>query len=144
MPSFPSKKRILILDKNTSLSNLVDEITLAGNFDIYTAEDSSGLFEHARAIKPHLILLDCILMDSDCQTICQHLKDDSVLKNVPLIVIAADGSKKQVSASFKCDASFVKPQDMNAVTAQIFFRDIKNYFTYLMMKMGNPYALASA
>ena|ERR1700753_3676423 len=144
MYSFTSKKRILILDKDTRLTNFVNEITLDDNYDIYTSENSADLSRKARAIKPHLILLDYAVVDTDCQTICQSLKEDDQLKKVPLVVITATGSKKQLSDNCKCDALFVKPQDANAVTSQIFFGDIKNYFTYLMMKMGNPYAFASA
>jgi two-component system cell cycle response regulator DivK len=144
MYSFTSKKRILILDKDTRLTNFVNEISLDGKYDIYTSETSEGLSGMAREVKPHLILLDYAVVDADCQMICQSLKEDEQLKKVPLVVITATGSKKQLSDICKCDALFVKPQDTNAVSAQIFFGDIKNYFTYLMMKMGNPYAFASA
>ena len=139
-----TKKRILILDKDTRLTNFVNEITLDDNYDIYTSETSAGLSSKAKEVKPHLILLDYAIVDDDCQMICQTLKDDSQLKNVPLVVITATGSKKQLSDTCKCDALFVKPQDADAVTSQIFFGDIKNYFTYLMMKVASPYTFASA
>jgi DNA-binding response OmpR family regulator len=139
-----TKKRILILDKDTRLTNFVNEISLDDNYDIYTSETSASLSSIAKELRPHLILLDYSVVDADCQMICQNLKEDEQLKNVPLVVITATGSKKQLSATCKCDALFVKPQDANSVTSQIFFGDIKNYFTYLMMKMGNPYAFASA
>jgi len=144
MRSSESKKRILVLDKNTRLSKVVNEITPDSNFDIYTFYDSHGLFEQAKTVRPDLILLDCILPDRDCEMICQDLKEDDLLKNIPIVVITTSNSKKQMSNSFKCDALFVKPNDMSATASQIFFRDIKNYFAYLIMKMGNPYAYASA
>jgi CheY-like chemotaxis protein len=144
MYTFTSKKRILILDKDTRLTNFVNEITLDDNYEIHMSETSTGLSRKARELKPDLILLDYAVVDVDCQMICQSLKEDSDLKDVPLVVITAAGSKKQLSDTCKCDALFVEPQDANAAASQIFFGDIKNYFTYLMIKMGGPYAFASA
>jgi DNA-binding response OmpR family regulator len=119
MELLSSRKRILVLDKNSRMSSVVDEIMFYGDFDVCTIYDPLDVANRAKTLKPNLILLDYLLLDDDCVLICQDLKDDEGLKDVPVIVITAYRSKKVLSNAYKCEALFVKPLDMNVLASRI-------------------------
>ena len=119
MELLSSRKRILVLDKNSRMSSIIDEIMLYGDFDICTVYDPSVVSDKAKMIKPDLIMLDYLLLDDDCVMVCQDLKEDEDLKDVPVIVVTAYRTKKVLSNAYKCDALFVKPLDMNVLASRI-------------------------
>ena len=119
MDLLSSRKRILVLDKNSRIASVVDEIMFYGDFDVCTIYDPLDVANRAKALKPDLILLDYLLLDDDCVLVCQDLKDDEGLKDVPVIVITAYRSKKAMANAYKCEALFVKPLDMTILASTI-------------------------
>jgi DNA-binding response OmpR family regulator len=113
------RKKILVLDKNSRMSPVIDEIMYYGDFEIYTTFDPDDVLTRAVGIIPDLIVLDYLLLDEDCISICRDLKQESALNDVPVIVITGYQSKKAFSKAYECDALFVKPLDMNILASRI-------------------------
>jgi two-component system cell cycle response regulator DivK len=133
MVSSGLKKRLLLLDKNGRMVSFADEITFYGDFDVCTINTPEEVFNQAKIIKPDLILL----LGDDGLEVCNYLKEDDNLKDIPVIVVTSDRFKKEVSHTYKCDALFVKPIGMNILATRIFFNSIVNYIIYLMKKINN-------
>lgn len=119
METAGSKKKILVLDKNSRMLSVIDEIMYYGDFDVHLTYDPNSIYDKARVINPDLIILDYLLVDTDCALVCQDFKDDKLLCNVPIIIVTAFKSKKIQAESYKCDALFVKPLDMEVLASRI-------------------------
>jgi len=113
------RKKILVLDKNSRISPVIDTIMYYGDFEIFTTFDADDVPDMAVNIVPDLILLDYLLLNDDCTAICRDLKEKEVLKNVPLIVITGNHSRKAFSKAYECDALFLKPLDMDILASRI-------------------------
>lgn len=106
------KKHILILDKNTQIQDVVDEFLTNGNWDVSVTFNADAVFEIAKEIKPDLIVLDYLLVNNECEQICQEFKNDKYLSSVPVLVITSFRTKRVKETAYTCDALFIKPQDI--------------------------------
>lgn len=114
-----AKKNILVLDKGSRVLTVVDEILFYGDYDLHIIYDPNSVYDKAKSMNPDLIILDYLLLDKDCEEVIKDLKDDDELKDVPVIVVTAYRSKKAIADSYKCDALFVKPMDMDVLASRI-------------------------
>ena len=119
MELISQKKRILVLDKNSRMLPVVDEIMMYGDFDVQTIYDPNVVYDKAKDFHPDVIILDYLLLDKDCALICRDFKDDVNFKNVPLIVVASYRTQQVTIDSYNCDALFVKPLDMMALASRM-------------------------
>lgn len=113
------QKRILVLDKDNRIRSVVDEMLLYGDWDISVIYDPYAVYDKAKTYAPDLIILDYLLLDNDCATICQDFKDDAELESVPIIVVTAYKTRKASADFFKCDALFIKPLDMTVLASRM-------------------------
>jgi len=90
-----------------------------GNFEIHITYDPNTVYDKAKDLKPDLVILDYLLLNNECQEICQDFKEDIDLKGVPIIVVTAYKSKKIRAEAYKCEALFVKPLDISLFASQI-------------------------
>ena len=119
MKLLSTRKRILVLDKNSRMTSIVDEILHYGDFEIHTIYDPNAVYDKAKSLNPDLIILDYLLLDDECVYICQDLNDDETLNQVPVIVVTAYRTQKVRSDAYKCDALFLKPLDMDVLASRI-------------------------
>jgi len=119
MKTAGNKKTILVLDKNSRMLSVIDDIMYYGDFDVHLTYDPNAIYDKAKVINPDLIILDYLLLDTDCELVCQDFKDDEKLCNVPIIIVTAFKTKKAQADSYKCDALFVKPLDMEVLASRI-------------------------
>jgi len=81
------RKKILIVEDNTELLELV-RLTLRGA-GFATLEATNGLeaLKKARAGSPDLILLDLVLPELDGFAVCEHLRQDAAMAATPIIML---------------------------------------------------------
>ena len=117
---FPAaRKNILVLDKGSRVLSAVDQILFYGDYNLHIIYDPNAVYDKAKSMSPDLIILDYLLLDKDCEEVIKDLKDDEQLKDVPVIVVTAYRSKRAIADSYKCDALFVKPMDMDVLASRI-------------------------
>jgi DNA-binding response OmpR family regulator len=113
------QKRILVLDKDNRILSVVDEIMNYGDWEVRTIYDPNSVYDMAQSYQPDLIILDYLLLDNDCEIICQDFRSDMSLSAVPIIIVTAYKTKKVNADSFKCDALFIKPLDMQVLASRM-------------------------
>jgi DNA-binding response OmpR family regulator len=119
MKTAGNKKTILVLDKNSRMLPVIDDIMYYGDFNVHLTYDPNAIYDKAKMINPDLIILDYLLLDADCELVCRDFRDDEQLRNVPIIIVTAFKTKKSKADSYKCDALFVKPLDMEVLASRI-------------------------
>jgi CheY-like chemotaxis protein len=81
--------RILVIDDDTVFVATVKAILEKSEYDVSTAYDGDEGLKKARTEKPDLILLDIIMPTKDGFQVCETIKSDPKLENVPVIVLTS-------------------------------------------------------
>lgn len=104
-------KRVLIIDDDPEIGNLIKEILEFDNYNVITALTSEkGLF-NARYNTPNVILLDLFLPDMSGFEVFKVLKQDDRTKEIPVIIITGHTDAQTISMARKLGITgvFYKP-----------------------------------
>jgi len=82
------KQKILIVDDTPTNIQILDEV-LKDEYEIYFAVNGKDALQNAATVIPDLILLDIMMPEMDGYEVCRNLKDNSQLKDIPVIFITA-------------------------------------------------------
>jgi len=81
------KKKILIVEDEESLRNVLEDMFEAQHFLALTAEDGAGGLYKAKQSHPDIILTDIIMPKMDGVEFIKRLKQDEWGSKVPIIVL---------------------------------------------------------
>ncbi|TAK93345.1 MAG: response regulator [Aquabacterium sp.] len=104
--------RILIVDDQADIRKLVRMTLEFGDFDIHEAPDGETGLRMARALKPHVMLLDVMMPgELDGYQVCHQIKQDPELKQIQVLMLTARGQSGDLAegAVAGADAYIVKP-----------------------------------
>ncbi len=106
-------KKILIVDDQPAVRELVSVTLEIGPYQILTAENGDQALEIARAELPELLLLDIQMPGGtlDGLEVCKLLKEDDRTKSIYIVMLTAKGQDwdKQAGRDAGADDYFVKP-----------------------------------
>ena len=88
------KKRILIVDDEDDIRNMLKFRMEATGYDVSEAADGQEGLDRARSSKPDLIILDLMLPKIDGFKVCRMLKFDEKHKDIPIIMFTARAQEK--------------------------------------------------
>jgi len=107
----PSKKKVLIVDDEPSVRQLVRRI-LGNDFAVLEAQDGAEALEMAHNEKLDIILMDMMMPKMDGLTACYVIKRDQATKEIPVVMITAVGydlNKKLSQDIMGADGYVTKP-----------------------------------
>src|ERR1700743_3180407 len=105
-------RKVLILDDNADILNIVTEVLTYENFDVRGIKSGAELLPLAEAFKPDLILLDLRLADAHGGQLCRKLKDHPSFSDTPVIIFTAYLKPVAELEAYGCDAVIAKPFDL--------------------------------
>jgi two-component system, OmpR family, response regulator len=95
-----SKKRILVVDDETSITRLLKlNLELIGNYEVREENSGAHALEAAREFKPDLVLLDVMMPDMDGGDVAAALKKDRDLRKTPVVFLTAAVKLEELSAT---------------------------------------------
>jgi adenylate cyclase len=111
---------ILIVDDNPTNLDILQARLTPHNYEILTATDGEEALAIAREKQPDLILLDIMMPKMDGIEVCKHLRADSSLPFMPIIMVTAKADSKDVIAGLEAGADeyLTKPVDHAALVAR--------------------------
>lgn len=114
-------KRILVVDDETQLVEMLKLRLEANNYQVLCAYDGQEALDKARREKPDLIILDLMLPKIDGYKVCRMLKFDEKYKNIPIVLFTARAQEEDVKlgAEVGAEAYITKPFDPPALLAKI-------------------------
>ena len=114
-------KKILLIEDEEMMSNLIKRRLEANGYEVATAFDGQTGLELARQSKPDLILLDIMLPKLDGYKVCRFLKFDDKYKVIPIIMLTALGQDTDIALGrdMGADAYLVKPFDSQTLLGKI-------------------------
>lgn len=115
------KSRILVVDDEPDLVELVRHHLAREHYDVVTAADGeTGLAEARRRI-PDLVVLDLMLPGIDGLEVCRRLRSDPRTTHIPIVMLTAKGEESDavIGLSQGADDYVRKPFGMKELVARI-------------------------
>lgn len=110
-------KKILVVDDEADIRNLLKEYLELEGYLVYTAESGSKAMENIK-YNPDLILLDVNMQDMDGYEVCEKIRD---YVNCPILFLTARTEEKDRVNGLKSggDDYIVKPFSMEELLARV-------------------------
>lgn len=99
-----AKKRILLVDDEAQLVELVKMRLEANGYQVLTAYDGKEALDVAKKEMPDLIILDLMLPKIDGYKVCRMLKFDEKYKKIPIIMFTARALEADKKAGMEVGA----------------------------------------
>ena len=87
------KSRILVVDDEPDAIELIEFNLKAAGYDVTSAADGDEALKKARAVLPHLIILDLMLPGVDGLAVCKQLRRDERTAPIPIIMLTAKAAE---------------------------------------------------
>jgi len=87
------KSRILVVDDEPDAIELIAFNLKAAGYDVTSAADGDEALKKARAVLPHLIILDLMLPGVDGLAVCKQLRRDERTAPIPIIMLTAKAAE---------------------------------------------------
>lgn len=105
-------KKILIVDDQLEVRELVNVTLRSGDFQVFHAENGEGAIQVARSEKPDLIIMDIMMPGAvDGLEATRMLKNDPETKDIAIIMLTAKGQDTDLKKGLEAGAEdyFIKP-----------------------------------
>ncbi|MBI4391809.1 MAG: response regulator [candidate division NC10 bacterium] len=79
--------RILVADDSVTIQKVVELTFSKENFQIVPARSGEEAIRKAREVRPDLMLIDLVMPDKSGYEVCETLRKDPALKDVPIILL---------------------------------------------------------
>jgi two-component system response regulator ResD len=112
------KQRILIVDDDENIAELISLYLIKECYDTMTVHDGEEALKVFQEFKPHLILLDLMLPGIDGYQVCREIRTKS---QVPIIMLSAKGEvfDKVLGLELGADDYMIKPFDSKELVARV-------------------------
>lgn len=112
------KQRILIVDDDENIAELISLYLIKECFATEIAYSGRQALELTKSFNPNLILLDIMLPDIDGYEVCQEIRKT---RNTPIIMLSAKGEvfDKVLGLKLGADDYIIKPFDSNELVARV-------------------------
>jgi two-component system alkaline phosphatase synthesis response regulator PhoP len=117
-------KTILIVDDEPAILDLVTSyvsLVHKENFDLQKAQNGKEALEIVTAQKPDLIFLDLLMPILDGFAVCEAIKGDTELADIPIVIMSAYYSEENINKATSCGANMFlkKPFDLKEILTAI-------------------------
>ena len=109
-------KKILVVDDDEDIVDVVKFILISHGFDVHTHSTSLNVPDVVKDYHPNLILLDIRLFGKSGTEICKELKQKHTF---PIILFSADTKMGKEFSEYNADDFIKKPFDVNEFITKI-------------------------
>lgn len=112
---------VLIVDDEESGRQTLESILESEGYLIEMAENGMQALEKARALLPDVILLDVMMPGMTGFEVCEHIRNDPLLAEIPIIILTALDDRESLLTALKAGADdFIsKPFDRFELRARL-------------------------
>jgi len=99
------KKKILLVDDETALVELLTRRLQADGFEVITAADGREGLEKAEKERPDLVLLDVMMPNMDGYEVLQSLKEMDETRDIPVIMFTVKSNAEDIERAVLAGAA---------------------------------------
>jgi DNA-binding response OmpR family regulator len=112
-------KRILVLDDNQDILDIVHETLTYENFDVKSTGESVNVMPLVESFEPDLVILDYRVAGINGGELCQSIKAHPKYGNIPVIIFSAYINHDSDLYAYGCDAIINKPFDLTELVEKV-------------------------
>ena len=112
-------KRILILDDNQDILDIVHEALAYENFDVKSTGESADVIPLVENFAPDLVILDYRVAGTNGGELCRQIKAHPQFSDTPVIIFSAYINHHDELFAYGCDAIINKPFDLNELVEKV-------------------------
>lgn len=112
-------KRILILDDNQDILDIVEEALKYEQFEVHSTTRADEIIPLIERLKPNLVLLDYRVSGTNGGEVCKLIKSDPVFGGTPVIIFSAYINNGKELFNYGCDAVINKPFDLDELVSKV-------------------------
>jgi len=112
-------KRILVLDDNQDILDIVHETLSYEKFDVKSTSQSTDVIPLLEQFSPNLVILDYRVAGTNGGELCQQIKLHPDFKHVPVIIFSAYVNHADELSAYGCDAIINKPFDLTELVEKV-------------------------
>jgi putative two-component system response regulator len=121
MSARPTKARVLVIDDDPAVADLLAQLVTREGYDAAIAADSHAAFASIVQQEPDVILLDVVLPGMDGFEICRRLKREHRTRLTPVVLVTGLGDRERRIAGLEAGADdfLTKPIDPQELLARV-------------------------
>lgn len=112
-------KRILVLDDNQDILDIVHETLTYEQFEVKSTSRSIDVLPLMEQFDPHLVILDYRVAGTTGGEICKNIKLHPKFGNVPVIIFSAYLNNDDHLRNYGCDEVINKPFDLTELVEKV-------------------------
>lgn len=93
--------KILVVDDEPEITEIIEAFLVNAGYKVKVENNPQNALKMAAQMKPDLILLDIMMPGIDGYSICNRIKEDPALGNIPVIFLTGKDSKDDQGRSFQ-------------------------------------------
>lgn len=112
-------KRILILDDNQDILDIVHETLAYEQFDVKSTSKGNEVMPMVADFNPDLVILDYRVAGVNGGELCRQIKCHPDYKDIPVIIFSAYVNHADELFAYGCDAIINKPFDLTELVEKV-------------------------
>jgi CheY-like chemotaxis protein len=112
-------KRVLVLDDNQDILDVVHETLSYEKFEVKSTAESDKIMALVEEFAPDLILLDYRVAGTNGGEVCQQIKSHPEFNDIPVIIFSAYINHHDEILAYGCDAVINKPFDLTELINKV-------------------------
>ena len=139
-----AKGRILIVDDDPHAVEILTRMLGREGYDCLSAASGAAALQLVRAQAVDVILLDVMMPEMDGLQVCERLRQDSELRQIPVILLTAKDDMKTRSRGMALGVSEYLTKPVNKrelflrIDAQLHSRELNRKLTETAAAVGDP------
>ena len=105
-------KRVLVLDDNQDILEVVHEALSYAKFEVKSTSESDKVMPLMQDFSPDLVILDYRVAGKNGGEVCRQIKSHPQFSNIPVIIFSAYINHFDEIQAYGCDAIINKPFDL--------------------------------
>ncbi|GAA4922068.1 response regulator [Mucilaginibacter defluvii] len=112
-------KRILVLDDNEDILDIVQETLSYEQFEVKSTAEGEHVLPLINDFKPDLVILDYRVSGMNGGEICRQIKNHPEYGDIPVIIFSAYINSGGELNAYGCDAIINKPFDLGELVEKV-------------------------
>ena len=112
-------KRILILDNNEDILEMVEEAMLSEGYHADSISSTNDIISSVRQYQPDLVLIDYLLPRINGGELCHQIKTNTETAHIPVVMLSAYPRVLESLGNYGSDAFIAKPFSLAELTRTV-------------------------
>jgi DNA-binding response OmpR family regulator len=112
-------KRLLIVDNDEDVLDVMKELFEYEGFDVKTLRCTQDIFTDIAGYNPHVVIIDYILEGINGGELCHQIKHNKETAHLPVIMVSAYTNVLNSLGHYGYDSFIAKPFDITDLVAEV-------------------------